>query len=308
MTQPTPPPFHAGQDVALAASGQPLPPSADTQATEYQNNPFTIALDGISGVFTYVKVVGIILVVLSVLGVLGNAASSVYDLATNSQESKPAHTSTTDTPDNSPAASNEQLLGIFLIAGVFGLAAVIIVGLIATVFTGIRDVSAAAVANKEKISFGEVLSRLFQRFGGYLWLQILMNVKIFLWLLLFIIPGIIMAVRYSLAGTAFFARNMKANQALQHSTSITKNGWMTTFAAQGFFNLITLGLISGLVDLGSRAVLFRQFDAYATAGKQKPGAHLLSILFFAGYVLIVLLILAGLVALGVVMSAHHLGA
>ncbi len=292
MPQPTPPPFQSShEDTTTRLDRQPLPPSADTARMNYQNNPFTIALDGLSGIFRYAKPIGIMFVILSLLGLTGSVASSAYDAM------NPAPQPTTETAAN-PAADlpAEQVIGI--IAIVVGIIAVIwlVALLVGTIIKGFVDVAAAAAANKKEITFGQAASQLFRRFPGYLWLQILIGIKTFLWTLLFIIPGIIMSVRYTLAGTAYFARDMKASDALKHSTTITKNNWMTTFASLTLFNLITLGTLSLLVQSGAQSVLFRQLDEYHAANTQTPGAHGLSVavtvLVWAGVGLSLLMLLA----------------
>lgn len=91
----------------------------------------------------------------------------------------------------------------------------------------------------------------------------------------FIVPGIIMAVRYSLAGVAFYdeKKNLRGNAAIQESIRMTKNGWITTYASNALFNILTLGVISTIVSTGANAVLYRQFEQ---SGDKKPAAHWLS--------------------------------
>lgn len=295
MAQPTPPEFKPSSTKLTAPAkksktGQPLPPADGKATITYENNPFSVAASGIDDLFKYAKVLAIIMLVLSVLGVLGNAASNLHDY------NQPYQTEPVATPTHAQATPNlsmEQVLALIAMVGSIALIVTIILLVIGSIFAGLRDVSAAAVATRTPVSFGEAFNRLFARFGEYLWLQILIIVKVFLWSLLLIIPGIIMAVRYSLAGTAFFARNMKANEALRYSTTITKGGWLTAAASYGLFNIITLGLISALVDTGVRGTLFRQYDAYNTANLRKPSPHWLTICYF---ILIALVILTTIVA------------
>lgn len=288
MAQPKPPAFQPVHSTNTP-SGQPLPPSKNTRANEeiaYQNNPFVVALDGISAVFAYAKSIGIILVVLSVLSVVGNAASSAVDVLHDSKD-KPAAVSATDT---SPL-DDQQVVTLMVTVGVVLLAVSIVVFLIGSFLKGIGDASSAAASNQTTLSLKQAIAMVARRFPGYLLLQLLIMIKLILWSLLFFVPAIIMSVRYSLAGTAYFAREMKANEALKHSVLITKDAWFTTVASFGLFNLVTLGILSGLVQTSVQGILFRQFDAYQAAGKSKPGPHGLSIAFF---ILCILLMLLGL--------------
>jgi hypothetical protein len=132
---------------------------------------------------------------------------------------------------------------------------------------------------------------------GYLWVNIIMLVKLFLWTLLFIVPGMIMAVRYRLSGTVFFAEGKRGNAAVKRSAELTKGAWFTTFAGYGLWNLITFNQIQQLVAPGVSAILYRQLRALTDAGESKPSAHWLSwltllvpialILLFLGFFLFV---------------------
>lgn len=298
MTQPTPPEFQpsthskptAHSAKTKSKTGQPLPPNKTTTPT-YENNPFTIAASGIDGLFSYAKVLAIIMLTLSLVSVLANAIPSAIDYNNHRGQPTPAPAPADTEP--LPSLSLEQLLTMVAIFGSISLAITLVIFLVSAIFTGLRDVAAAAVANERPVSFGGAFTILFGRFGSYLWLQALIWIKVFLWSLLFIVPGIVMAVRYSLAGTAFFSRDMKAREALARSTKITKGGWLTTVASYSFFNLITFGCLSALVETGTRGVLYRQFDAYETAGIRKPSPHWLTITCFVLLLLLLLLVVTG---------------
>jgi hypothetical protein len=94
--------------------------------------------------------------------------------------------------------------------------------------------------------------------------------------LLLIVPGIVMAVRYSLSGAVFFDKKLKGNAATKESARLTKGGWLTTFASQSLMNIITLGIIELLLVPGTNSVLYRQFRDYEVHGVAKPKAHILS--------------------------------
>ena len=298
----TPPPFKAAEpDTKTTSTGQPLPPNT-ADASEYKNNPFTIAIDGINSLFKYAQPIAILLVVLSVIGVLANAASSAADVIYGDTSTSSYESDSIESMSSSSDYSAESITAVLAILGTAFLVVFVIILIASVILYGISDVAAAAAANRRKVTFGEVFSQLFKRLPGYIGLRLLVAVKIFLWSLLFVIPGIIMSVRYSLAGTAYFARNMKATEAIGYSTKITKGGWMTTFASFGWFNLVTLGFIQGLIQAGAQAILFRQFDQLEQAGQQKPGAHGLSIAFTV-LLAILSVLLIGVFALGIFVLA-----
>lgn len=282
MSQPAPPPF--APEKPIGGTGQPAPP--ETTPASYQNNPFYVALDGMSALFKYAKSVAIFLIAVSVIFGFMNFVSNLYD--TMYPASSPNSEKNVDTSSSineiAPGIAQlrdmepSELLGVALIVGFVVFIVLVCLLVVGAIFKGIGDVTAAAVANEKTISLGQAFKTLMRRFPGYLGLIVLVGIKTFLWSLLFIIPGIIMAVRYSLAGTAFFARDMKITEAIRYSTTITKNGWTTLFASNGIFNIITLGLLSLFVTPSVQAIVFRQYDGLQQKGIPKPAAHWLSVL------------------------------
>lgn len=307
MDQPTPPPFQSAtltSEPTTTPSGQPLPPSATD--SEYINNPFSVAITGIQRFFKYAKPIAILFVVLSLLSALTNVATSIADIVNESSSggySESAYDG--QALPTFEGVSSEQLTVILSVMGGIFLMFFVVFVMASIIMYGLRDVAAAAAVNRQQIGFGETFSRLFKRLPGYIGLSLLVGVKVFLWSLLFIVPGIIMAVRYSLAGTAYFARNMKASEAIDYSKKITKDGWMTTFASYGWLNLVTLGFIQLLVQPGAQVQIFSQYDRLEQTGGRKPGAHALSIAFTILYFLMIALVLTGLALFAVFSVANY---
>ncbi len=106
-----------------------------------------------------------------------------------------------------------------------------------------------------------------------------------------------MAIRYTLAGVAFFddRKHLKGNAAIKESLRLTKGGWLTTFSSNVLFNILTFGILSSVVTTGANTVLYRQFNALGD--KPKPSAHWLSWVTLALPIIIAFLVLAMLIAL-----------
>ena len=149
----------------------------------------------------------------------------------------------------------------------------IIIGLL---IRGIADYTAAKLAKDEGTTLGEAFREVFQHIASYVWLSILVFVKVLLWTLLFIIPGIYMAIRYSLAGTAFFKEGLRGNAAIKRSLALTKGAWLTTFASHTLWNIMTFGLMDAILAPGTNAMLYRQYAPLTDEGKPKPPTHVLS--------------------------------
>lgn len=245
----------------------------------YENNPFFIATNGITLLFDLARGVTIMFIIFSVLSLFSRGPSGDDASSEKAAEDFVNTLSTWGVTEWSVA-----------VAGVFIVTLAIL--LIAALFGGVAAYTSAQISKGKKVGFGEAFRVAFDRLWSFLWLQILINVKLFLWTLLFIIPGIIMSFRYSLAGVAFYddSKDLRGNAAIKESLRLTKGAWLTTFAANTLVNILTLGVISPVVSTAANAVLYKQFDKL---DDKKPDAHWLSwVTLILPLVLIVLLIIA----------------
>lgn len=259
----------------------------------YQNNPFTIATDGLNLLFKLAQPIGVLAIVLSVLNMFSGYSSNFDADYSRNGASDPL----TEINHQFSSIPVEAWIIIGIVGGILLLSFIVI----STFVSGMIDYTAAQLANNKKVTSGEAFAAVAKRFFGYLWLRIWVAIRIFLWSLLLIVPGIIMAVRYSLAGSAFFRHNLSANAAIEHSSSITKGAWLTTFASFGLFNIITFGLIELLLKPGTSGLLLRQYDAYNDVKMQKPPAHGLSWMTLAISIGLVILAVSFIILLGVLL-------
>lgn len=277
---------------------------------EYENNPFFIGLNGIKLLFAKAQSVAIFAIVLCVLGFVGNTVANIVDLTTNysTNDSKYSHDLRTidgtpapveATPDTNPFASVDPSIIVIIVV------AVVLVLLVVLLFSlwlyGTLEYTGAQLALDKEVHLKDALLVSAKRLGSYLWLNVLVFIKIFLWSLLLIVPGFIMAIRYSLSGTVFFAENKKSSAAIKRSLELTKGAWFTTFAAYGLWNLITFSQVTALLQPGTSAVLYRQLRDVTDANKSKPDAHWLSWLtFFVPIAFFVIIV--GFIALAVILA------
>ncbi len=175
-----------------------------------------------------------------------------------------------------PIEMSELLIVGVIVASILFVLIVLVAWLYGTLeYTGAR------LALGEKVELKKALKEVAKQLASYLFVTLLVFVKVFLWSLLLIVPGIIMAVRYSLATTAFFAEGKHGNAAIKRSLELTKGAWLTTFAGTSLWNLLTLGQASALIQPGVNAVLFRQLKEATDNDTAKPEAHWLSWLSLA---------------------------
>lgn len=256
----------------------------------YENNPFTIAVSGISLLFDLAKGVAFLLVAFAVLnvfqGILPPADSTANENMFISLQNTIAGWTLGDWTF-AIGASGIVILAVLLISALFG---------------GVMAYTSLHLSRGETVGLGEAFRVAFERLWSFLWLQIIIFVKIVLWSLLLIVPGIIMATRYSLASVVFFddKKGHRGNAAIQESIRLTRGAWITTYGANTLFNFITFGVITSIVTTGVNAVLYRQYDKL---DENKPEAHLLSWLALVlPFALLLILILLGIFVL-FVMSA-----
>lgn len=228
--------------------------TSDTK-TPFINNPFFVAAEGIKLFFVNAMGIAILLVILSALSSINPA-----DLGSSSS-----------TQSGSGAVNPAVIIGVAVLVVIASIA-IIIIG---TIISGITSYSAAKVSHNETATLKEAWQATWQNFGSYLWLQAIIVFKVAAWSLLFIIPGVIMYYRYSLANIAFFDKGVRGNAAIKESLTLTKGSWLLTFSSQLLFTIATLGTLSKLVAAGATAVLYRQFQV--TPQEERPKAHGLSI-------------------------------
>jgi uncharacterized membrane protein len=261
-------------------------PTSKKLPKDYENNPFFVASNGLTLLFSHARQVGIFLVALSVI-VFFYSSWPTGD--TNSNEATfqdlGRQASAWSTTDWAIAAGTVFIIGLAI-------------AMIAALFDGVASYTAAEITKGRKVSFNQAFRVAFDHLWSYLWLKLIITVKVILWSLLLIVPGIIMAVRYSLAGVAYFddSKNLRGNAAVKESLRMTKGAWLTTYASGTLFNILTLGIINYLVTASANAVLYKQFDKL---DDNKPEAHMLSWLTLILPIVLVVLAFVALIALGI---------
>lgn len=224
-------------------------------------NPFYTAINGITLLFSSALSVGIVILLI-------NAASSMTSFFQNDEDNL-----------KNMQASFEKLVSQpqdLLFIGLIVIAIAVFALVVSAMLHGIGAYTASRLARGEKVTIRDAFYTVLERFGSYLVFYVWMNLKIFLWTLLFIIPGIFAYYRYAFAGIAFFDKDLKHEQAIKESIRLTKGGRMTIFSSQLLFNMITFGYIDQIITLATNSELYRQYTELDKANQQKPGIHWLS--------------------------------
>lgn len=264
----------------------------------YENNPFMIGIEGLKLIFTNAKGVGIYSIVMTVamllLAMVVYVIAAIIDIAQGGDGSKTFEASAQ--PSSLDAAAIAITLGVIIVGTVLSMA-------VSLLLFGVLEYAAGMTAQGKKVTLGQSFNAVLKSFPAYLWMYILFTVKVLLWSLLLIVPGIIMFNRYLLAGTVFFAEGKRGNAALQRSSELTKGAWLTTFGGAWIWNMISQGIAAMVFWPGSMAVLYRQFAARTDANEPKPAAHVLSWLTLLVPIGLFVLYLMFLIMLAVIMAA-----
>lgn len=268
----------------MAAKQPTPPPVVDVSSSSYENNPFFVATRGMTTIFNLAKSVAIFTIVISITTAFIQAPQSAEDDFT-SQEADRFFNSITP----------EQITTW----AVIGFVVLLAIAVISIMISGITAYTSALTSKGQKVTLREAFNAVLGRFGSYAWVYLLVSVKTFLWTLLFIIPGIVKGIQYSLATTIFFDpdKNLKGNATLQESMRLVKGSWLTTFASHALFNVVTLGFISTFVSTAVQSQLYKQYSEADKTSSVRPKAHWLSWVASIILALVGLLIVLGILAL-----------
>lgn len=255
----------------------------------YENNPFFIAVKGIT---TFVNVANGLFVLALLFSVFEIFTRSSAPEGPDPDKINPQHIA--DTLSAIPTQDLLLALGALTIISVA-------LAMVSALFSGVSSLVALSIAKGKNITISQAFSQAFEHLWPYLWLKVIACVKVFLWSLLFVIPGVIAYLRYSMAGVLFFDKGLRGNAALKASSKLTKDGLVTTFASLFLFNAITFATLTYVVNPSVIGTLYAQF----TSAKQKPSPHILSwvITYVPG---VALAILVALLFLGISTSILYL--
>lgn len=234
-----------------------------TGASNHETNPLKLVWSGIKKLYNRSPVTFWVLLIVSIVGGGSN-------LTTN-QGTPPQKNQDIPTPAlDAGEVAFILLLILFLVS--------VLIGLV-IVFWGIIGYSAHKLAKNESFSLKEAFESSLEHFERLFLVGLVMIIRILGWTLLFIIPGIIMAVRYSLSAVVAFAEpDLQPGQVVSRSAFLTKNAWFHTAGTRGLFSGLTLGLFDMVVDAAAQSQLYRQLTALKKTGDEKPKTHILSYL------------------------------
>jgi len=278
----------------------PKPPQHKTEKKSYDSNPFTLSFDALGRFFTHNVNWAIALIVLGVLGMFSRAGGNLIS----------GYHGTPTTPGygqelgGSTSPEVVTIVAIVIVVFVIALTLIVAMTVIATFLQGMFSYVALRSEAGESVSFSEAFNETTSRFWRLLGAQLLAILKIIGWGLLFIVPGIVAALKYSILPYSIMsAPKDEKGVSLAHAKvkAITKGRLMEVFgvAAIGFI----IPLVGSILTLTGNAAIYNQLNYYYENKLEKPKVHWLN---YAGFFLLVLLLIPALILLGLLafLSRH----
>lgn len=269
----------------------------------YNSNPFTLSFDALGRFFKHNVAWAIVIISFAIFGFLGQVGQGIANIGAGSEsdssyESFEADTTLPDTGSPSEALETTAILAIVGIVGIFVIVGMIVGTVIGVYLQGMFSYVALQSEKEKSVSFSEAFQAVTQRFWRLFGAQLLATVKIIGWSFLFIVPGIIAAIRYSMLPFVIMSSDA-AEKGVGVAHDKTK-----TLVHKRLFEVFGVGFVGGLIpviggllDLSGKAALHNQLKAYNDAGQAKPPIHFLNYLglILIGVFALMVVLLAGVI-------------
>jgi uncharacterized membrane protein YidH (DUF202 family) len=221
----------------------------------------------------------IVIIVLNAVGFLFQGLSNLASLSSGDR-ADPSYTST------AASSTPEVSVIIAIIILVFIIVAIVLV-ISVTINVFIQGMFSYVALESEKgraVSFSEAFNATAKRFWALLSAQLLAMIKIFGWTLLFIVPGIIAALRYALLPYLVMADNSITHAGDAHGRvkELTKGRLWEVFGVSTVAAIIPV--IGTVLGLSGKAALYNQLASH----KERPKIHWLN---YIGLVILALVLI-----------------
>lgn len=258
----------------------------EQEAPTYISNPFKLAFRATAQLFEKNAGWAIVIAVLTMFGSFGSPPASNGNGGNGPIE---GGLSTTD-------PTNTFALVIFIVCGVL-----LLVALAVIIGTFVQGLFSYAVLQSQKgvsVGFKEAYRAVKNRFARLLSAQLLVILKVLGWSLLFIIPGIITAIRYSLLSYVIMdeSEEERSVKGAHDRTKILVKGRLWELFGVSTTSIVPI--IGGVFETAGNGALYRQLQVYTDQNLEKPKIHWLN------YLMLVLLLvfLVGLLLLAALLS------
>lgn len=123
-------------------------------------------------------------------------------------------------------------------------------------------------------------------FGSYLWVKFLFVLKVALWSLLLVVPGIIFGIFYSLSGMAFVIDGKKGEAAFVHSRRIVQANFVAYVGYILFIFLFLSAMCASVVVLLDGLIVLARLKGHFLLANLIDAAEVLTILAASVFLLV----------------------
>ena len=252
------------------------PAPATNTTTDYVSNPFILAFRAFSKFFNANAGWGVAIII---LGIFGGFFQLFGQFLGSPPSDEPMQPASLDPGFSSmhiePAALAAVIIGVLVIITIAAA-----VGFILQVFIGGMFAYVSLQSQKgQAVSFGEAFHATTQRFGRLLVAQAWAGLKIFLWSLLLVVPGIIAALRYALLPYVIMAEPASEKSLIKSHDrvkAITKGKLLEVFGL-GFAAGI-IPFVGGVLQIAGSGAQYQQLASTFDHNVARPKTHWLNYL------------------------------
>lgn len=260
----------------------------------YDSNPFTLSFNALGRFFNTNAGWAIALIVLGFFGFILQIASDAFRYLTNGDSTQNNLGSSTASVGGS-AIDPTVVLAIVVVVFVIMIFAVTIGTLISTFINGVFSYVALQSEAGRKVAVGDAFNATMKRFWRLFLAQILANLKIFTWTLLFIIPGIIAGYRYQLLPYLIMSESEEekgVKKSHDDTKALVKGRLWELFGISFVAGIIPI--IGSILGLSAKAAAYNQLNATSQTTELRPKIHWLNYLgalLIGAFLLFILLII-----------------
>jgi uncharacterized membrane protein len=241
----------------------------------YDSNPFTLTFNALGRFFNTNVNWAIVVIALAVISFFGQAVSDlVRFISEGSLSDEPP-----DFSQFSSGSSADPAVVIAVVIVVFSLAvmAIVFTSIIGAFINGMFSYVALKSEAGKTVGFSEAFNATMKRFWRLLLAQLLANLKIFGWTLLFIIPGIIAGYRFQLLPYLIMSESEKekgVGDSHDKTKALVKGRLWELFGISFVAGIVPF--VGSLLGLSGKASFYNQLRATSHAPEKRPKIHWLN--------------------------------
>lgn len=258
-----------------------------TPSNSYVSNPFKSTFRGFGNFFSYNQNIAIILLVLANVGMI----FQLFDTFSNPSMSSNTSNTTGASTLGVPAAA-------IIMFAVFGLTVIVISFLFGCLVNGMVAYATLKTSRQETTTVKEAFRETITHFWSIVYASIIVTLKIIGGLLLFIIPGVRAALRYTMVLLPIFDEDANGKQAIQRMKFLTKDHLLEMFGIVTVAGIIPF--IGTLLQWGGVSVMYPQLKTLKSSNAPKPPVHWLNyigFIFVGFWILLIALFVALIIAI-----------